>query len=134
MIHLSSKNDGSSLCYDVIITHQKNLKLTNLMIFRVISIITVRQTYLKMLFPLLLINVSPDAQRAPLADTKCPPAAKCGCIYDNSYTTTGNMTKFLMVFQFKNESLHCLLLCSQCSISTNIYGYHIHISSVTDIY
>ena len=27
MIQLSSKNDHSSLCYDVIITHQKKLKI-----------------------------------------------------------------------------------------------------------
>ena len=43
------KNDDSSLCYDVIITHQKFCKLTNLVIFRVISIIRVGQTYLEML-------------------------------------------------------------------------------------
>ena len=39
-------NDGSSLCYDVIITNQ-NLK--NLVIFRAISIMTVGQAYLGML-------------------------------------------------------------------------------------
>ena len=30
MIQLSSKNANSSLCYDVIITHQKNLQIDNL--------------------------------------------------------------------------------------------------------
>ena len=52
MMQLSSKSDDSSLCYDVIITHQKFLKLINLVIFRTIAIITVGQTYLEMLFPL----------------------------------------------------------------------------------
>ena len=52
MMQLSSKNDDSSLCYDVIITHQKFLKLINLVIFRAISIITVGQMYLEMLSPL----------------------------------------------------------------------------------
>ena len=47
----ASKNDDSSLCQDVIITHPKILKLTNFVIFRVISIITVGQTYLEMLSP-----------------------------------------------------------------------------------
>ena len=37
MIQLSSKNDDSSLCYDVIIKHQKLKNLNT--IFRVISII-----------------------------------------------------------------------------------------------
>ena len=46
MMQLSSKNDDSSLCYDVIITHQK---LTNFENFRAISIIAVRLTYLEML-------------------------------------------------------------------------------------
>ena len=46
MMELSSKNDDSLLSYDVIITHQKNLKLSNLVFFRVISIITVGQAYL----------------------------------------------------------------------------------------
>ena len=41
MIQLSSKNDGSSLCYDVIITHQK-FKKSILMIFRVKSILNAR--------------------------------------------------------------------------------------------
>ena len=52
MMQLSSKNDDSSLCYDVIITHQKIFKLTNLVIFRAISIITVGHAYLGMLSPL----------------------------------------------------------------------------------
>ena len=52
MMQISSKNDGSSLCYDVIIINQNFLKLKNLVIFRAISIITVGQTYLEMLFPL----------------------------------------------------------------------------------
>ena len=42
MIQLSSKSDDSSLCYDVIIIHQK---LTNLMIIRVVSILTERETF-----------------------------------------------------------------------------------------
>ena len=37
---------------------------------------SVGQKYLEMLSPLKLINVSPGAQRAPLADTKYPPAAQ----------------------------------------------------------
>ena len=85
-MQLSSKNDDSSLCYDVIITHQKILKLINLVIFRTISIITVGQTYLEMLSPLYLTNVTPGDRREPLADTNCPPAAqrkqaKRACIY-----------------------------------------------------
>ena len=75
MMQLSSKNDDSSLYYDVNIKHQKLLKLTNLVIFRVILIIIVAQMYLEMLSPLLLINATPRARRAPPADTKCPPAA-----------------------------------------------------------
>ena len=51
MIQLSSKNDDSSPCYDVIITQQK---LKNFVIFQAISNLTVRQTYLEMLFPLLI--------------------------------------------------------------------------------
>ena len=51
MMQLSLKNDDSSFCYDVIITHKKISKLTNLMIFRVTSILTVRQTYLEMSSP-----------------------------------------------------------------------------------
>ena len=51
MMQLSSKNDDSSLCYDVIITHQKNLKIENLAIFRAISNITVGQTYFEMSSP-----------------------------------------------------------------------------------
>ena len=35
-----------------------------------------RQTYLKMLFPLKLINVTSGARWSPLADLKCPPAAQ----------------------------------------------------------
>ena len=50
-----NKNDHSSLCYDLIITHHK---LKEIVIFRVISIITVRQTCLEMLSTSLLINVS----------------------------------------------------------------------------
>ena len=42
MIQLSSKNDESSPCYDA----SKIIKLTNLVIFRAISIITVGQTYI----------------------------------------------------------------------------------------
>ena len=49
MAQLSSKNDDSSLCYDVIITHQK---LTNLVIFRAISILTVGQMYLETSSPM----------------------------------------------------------------------------------
>ena len=44
MMQLSLESDDSSLCYDVINTHQKNLKLINLVIFRAISIIRVGQT------------------------------------------------------------------------------------------
>ena len=51
MMQLLSKNDDSSL-YDVIITHQKILKLIILVIFRAISIITVGQMYLEMLSPI----------------------------------------------------------------------------------
>ena len=51
MIQQSPKNENSLLCYDVIITRQ-NLKFTNLMIFRVISILNVRQTYFENLSPL----------------------------------------------------------------------------------
>ena len=58
MIQLSSKNDDSSLCYDAIITHQKLKKITNFVIVRVISIITVRLTYLEMLSIIYLINMS----------------------------------------------------------------------------
>ena len=75
MIQLSSKNDDSSLCYDVIIA-SKILKIDKFDDFRVISIITVGQTYLEMLFSLQLINVTLCAQTAPLADTNCPPAAQ----------------------------------------------------------
>ena len=49
MAQLSSKNDDSSLCYDVIITHQK---LTILVIFRAISIVTGGQMYLEMSSPI----------------------------------------------------------------------------------
>ena len=60
--------------------------MTNLVIFRAISIITVGQTYLEFLSPLKLINVTPGAQRATPVDTKCPPAAQRkqanrACIY-----------------------------------------------------
>ena len=48
MNQLSSKNDDASLCYDVIITHQK-LKIHLFCDFSVISIITIRQTSLEML-------------------------------------------------------------------------------------
>ena len=47
-----------------------------MVIFRAISIISVVQTYLEMLFPLYFINMTLCAQREPLADTKCPPAAQ----------------------------------------------------------
>ena len=50
MMQLSPKNDDSSLCYDVIITHQI-LKLTNLVIIRVISILKLRWTHLDMISP-----------------------------------------------------------------------------------
>ena len=46
------------------------------MIFRVISILTLKQMYLDMLSPLFITNVNPGPQRAPPADTKCPPAAQ----------------------------------------------------------
>ena len=53
-----SKNDDSSLCYGLIIKLQKLKidKLTILVIFRAISIITVRQMYLEMLSPIYSIN------------------------------------------------------------------------------
>ena len=54
----------------------KFLKIVNLANFRAISIITVGQTYFEMLFPISLINVTPGAQSATLANTKCPPAAQ----------------------------------------------------------
>ena len=54
----------------------KKFKLTNLVFFRVISIITVGQTYLEMLSPLYITNVTPGDRREPPADTKCPPAAQ----------------------------------------------------------
>ena len=73
MVQFSSKNDDSSLYYDVIFTHKN---FTDFVIFRVISIITVRQTYLEVLSTLYLINVSLGALRTPLVDTKCPPAAQ----------------------------------------------------------
>ena len=44
-MQLSSKKDDSSLCNDVIIT-----------VFRIISILTLRQTYLEMLRISLIIN------------------------------------------------------------------------------
>ena len=53
-----------------------NVKLTNLMIFRVILIITVRHIYLKMLSQLYSINVNPDARKPPRADTKHSPAVQ----------------------------------------------------------
>ena len=49
MMQLSSTNDDSSLCYDVFFTHQSNLRNDKFVIFRVISIKTIRQTYLEML-------------------------------------------------------------------------------------
>ena len=52
MMQLLSKNDDSSLCYDVIITSQKFKNWANLVIFRAISIKAVGQTYLEMLSPL----------------------------------------------------------------------------------
>ena len=45
MTQLSSNNDDTALCYDVIITHQKFLKLTNFVIFRAISITKCECTY-----------------------------------------------------------------------------------------
>ena len=51
MMKQSLKNEGSSLCYDVIITHQK-FKFDKFGDFCAISIMTVRQIYLGMLFPL----------------------------------------------------------------------------------
>ena len=74
MIQQSLKK--SSLFQDVIITHKKFYKLTNLTFFRVISILTVRQTYLKMLSPLKLMTVIPGDRREPPADTLCPLAAQ----------------------------------------------------------
>ena len=50
---LSSKNVDSSLCYDVIITHQKFKQLTNLVIFAM-SIITVGHVFRDVIF--LIIN------------------------------------------------------------------------------
>ena len=54
MMRLSSKNDDSSLCYDVIITHQ-NFYIDKFCDFRVISILKLRWTYffLLILFGLL---------------------------------------------------------------------------------
>ena len=52
MMRLSSKNGDSSLCDDVIITHQKFKNLTNSVLFRAISIIIVGETYLEMLSPI----------------------------------------------------------------------------------
>ena len=51
MLQLSSKKEHSPLCYDVIITHQKFLKIDKFTIYRAISIITVGQTYFEMLTP-----------------------------------------------------------------------------------
>ena len=73
MMRLSSKNDDSSLCYDVIITH-KNFKIdkfgdcssdfdfkTKMDIFR---------------DNISLIMSPPGDRREPPADTKCLPAAQ----------------------------------------------------------
>ena len=76
MMQLSSKNDDSSLCYDVIITHQI-LKIdkfgdfssdiafkTEMDIFRDDISLIMNQSHL------------PGDRREPPADTLCPPAAQ----------------------------------------------------------
>ena len=75
MIQLSSK----MMAHHSVMTSSLriiNFKINKFDYFSSDIILTVRQTYLGMLPPLLLINVSPAAQRAPMADTKCPPAAQ----------------------------------------------------------
>ena len=66
--------------------HQKFEKLSNLVIFRAISIITVGQPIWRFYLPYNLTNVTPGARREPPADTKYPPAAqrkqaKRACLY-----------------------------------------------------
>ena len=51
MRKLSSKNDNSSLCHDVIITHQ-NFKIDKFSDFSCDTYITVGQMYLEILSPL----------------------------------------------------------------------------------
>ena len=62
MIQLSSKNDHHSVMTSSL-RIKKFKKLTNLVIFRAIPIITVVQTYLEMLSPLQLINVTPGGHK-----------------------------------------------------------------------
>ena len=49
MTQFCLKNDDSSLSYDVIITHPKFDKITNFVLFRMISIIALWQNHLVML-------------------------------------------------------------------------------------
>ena len=74
MMQLLSKNDVSSLCYNVIITLNKfkNDKFGDFSC--VIDYIALGQTYLEMLYLLELIKMTPGARRAAPADTKCSPA------------------------------------------------------------
>ena len=63
--------------------------LTNLVIFRAISILTVSQIYLEMLSTLYFINVSLGPRKVSLGATKSLPAvqrkqAKRACIYKNT--------------------------------------------------
>ena len=84
MLQLLSKKDYSSLCYDVIITHQK-FKIDKFVDFSSDSDFNSKTDVVFRGIPLLLIDVAPRAQRSPLADTKCPQAAQCkqgkrGCL------------------------------------------------------
>ena len=86
MIQLSPKNDESSLCYDVIITHQ-NLKIDKFGDFSSDIDFKTKMDIFRDDISLIINLISPPGdRREPLADTKCPPAAqrkqaKRACIY-----------------------------------------------------
>ena len=74
-------------------------KLANFVIFRVISIITLRQMYLEMLSTIYLINVDLGAQRAPPVDALRPPAAQHKqakpLVYIKSDIPTSNVFRYV---------------------------------------
>ena len=74
MMQLSSKNDGSSLFYDVIITHQNFKNWLILVIFRAISII--RTELFRDVFSFIINQFDPCNRREPLTGIKFPLAAQ----------------------------------------------------------
>ena len=137
MMQLSSKNADSSLCYDVIIMHQKFSKLTNLVIFRAILIITVGQAYLGMLSPLLLINVPPGRLQRTQSFRQPRSASKRSALVSNKSSLHTKWECFHFHqrkhnINYRNVKSHACPICEGVSSNLNgvaCIGHKLHVTA-----